>query len=115
VRASTLRFLRFSTVVNTEVITAVEVTAGNVVDGVVATQLLDDVLHPSEPIVDCTVYGDASYGTAEVVETLENAGIEANVKVQAPSSREGMHSQERCVCYAVYWPRAAFKSATERW
>jgi dihydrodipicolinate synthase/N-acetylneuraminate lyase len=34
------------------------------------------------------VYGDASYGTAEIVEHVEhveNAGAEANVKVQPPS------------------------------
>ncbi len=29
-----------------------------------------------------------------LVEKLENAGIEANVKVQAPSAREGMYSQD---------------------
>jgi hypothetical protein len=38
------------------------------------------------------VYGDASYGTADLVEKLESAGVEPNVKVQPPSAREGMFS-----------------------
>jgi len=90
-----------------EIITAVDVTAGNVGDGAAAKSLLADVLvsTPStehdkeqeaspadeEPI---EVYGDASYGTADVVEMLEQAGIEPNVKVQPPSAREGMYSQD---------------------
>ena len=88
-----------------EIITAVDVTAGNVGDGAVAKNLLADVLasveqdkeqdgsHASaeEPL---EVFGDASYGTADVVETLEQAGIEPNVKVQPPSAREGMYSQD---------------------
>jgi hypothetical protein len=40
------------------------------------------------------VYGDASYGTADLVEKLESAGVEPNVKVQPPSAREGMFSQD---------------------
>ena len=90
---------------DSEIITAIEVTAGNVGDGSVAKSLLADVLPstdeekvqdsahaPAEERVE--VYGDASYGTADVVETLEQAGIEPNVKVQPPSAREGMYSQD---------------------
>ena len=90
---------------DSEIITAVDVTAGNVGDGSVAKSLLADVLPstdeekvqdavhaPAEERVE--VYGDASYGTADVVETLEQAGIEPNVKVQPPSAREGMYSQD---------------------
>ena len=40
------------------------------------------------------VYGDASYGTADLVARLEGANIEANVKVQSPSARKGMFSQD---------------------
>jgi Transposase DDE domain/Transposase domain (DUF772) len=95
---------------DSEIITAIEVTAGNVGDGAVALRLVDDVLATAEeekaaaasvtssevqrerePI---EVYGDASYGTADIVEALEHAGIEANVKVQAPAAREGMYSQD---------------------
>ena len=41
------------------------------------------------PPPKATVYGDASYGTAEIVEMIEAAGAEANVKVQAPSAPAG--------------------------
>lgn len=90
---------------DSEIITAVDVTAGNVGDGSVAKVLLADVLPSTEKdeVQDAEhapadepveVFGDASYGTADVVETLEQAGIEPNVKVQPPSAREGMYSQD---------------------
>jgi len=100
---------------DSEIITAVDVTAGNVGDGSVAKVLLADVLpstendevqdavHATAEVQDAAhataadpveVFGDASYGTADVVETLEQAGIEPNVKVQPPSAREGMYSQD---------------------
>lgn len=40
------------------------------------------------------MYGDASYGTAEIVEHIEEAGGEANVKVQSPSSAAGTFSKD---------------------
>jgi len=41
------------------------------------------------------IYGDASYGTADLVEKIEAAGAEANVKVQAASPpRVGLYSQD---------------------
>lgn len=100
---------------DSEIITAIEVTAGNVGDGSVAKILLADVLPSTEKdeVQDASpapadmqdaspapaqapveVFGDASYGTADVVEALEQAGIEPNVKVQPPSAREGMYSQD---------------------
>jgi len=85
-----------------EIITATEVTAGNAGDASAAEVLLADVLTsaddtaPSEAKRDekREVYGDASYGTADLVEKLESAGVEPNVKVQPPSAREGMFSQD---------------------
>ena len=85
-----------------EIITATEVTAGNAGDASAAEVLLADVLTSaqnaatSEAEGDETreVYGDASYGTADLVEKLESAGVEPNVKVQPPSAREGMFSQD---------------------
>lgn len=102
---------------DTEIITATEVTAGNVGDASAAEALLKDVLPPpaseaaeaeggagetsvpeegqpqaAEPV---EVYGDASYGTADLVEKVEAAGLEADMKVQAPSPpRKGMFSQD---------------------
>ena len=82
-----------------EIITATEVTAGNVGDASAAEVLLADLLAgapdaaPSDE-TKCEVYGDASYGTADLVEKLENADIVPNVKVQPPSAREGMFSRD---------------------
>lgn len=109
-----------------ELITAAEVTAGNVADGTVAMKLLEEVLPPkpkepeavtegereasvasSRPPVDSTssppasttsadveVYGDASYGTAEVLVHLEEAGAEPIVKVQAATARDGFYTKD---------------------
>jgi len=85
-----------------EIITATEVTAGNVGDANAAEVLLADVLTNEDDATsdeaqnDATpeVYGDASYGTADLVEKLESAGVEPNVKVQPPAAREGMFSQD---------------------
>jgi hypothetical protein len=97
---------------DSEIITATEVTAGNAGDATAAEVLLADVLPPNEAeaslvpqktetsaatVTDSEplkVYGDASYGTAELVERLDSSDIEANVKVQRPSAREGMFSQD---------------------
>jgi hypothetical protein len=95
---------------DSEVIVATEVTPGNASDGSAAEALLRDVLEeaksesetqssaPSETSAQtpprAEAYGDASYGTAEIVEKLEAAGIEANVKVQAPSAPEGCFSKD---------------------
>jgi len=109
---------------DSEIITATEVTAGNVGDAAAAEVLLADVLpphatasgaastasaeaalaarneeaqHPVETLpveAAIEVYGDSSYGTAELVERLEGAGIEANVKVQPPAARDGMYAQD---------------------
>jgi IS5 family transposase len=91
---------------DSEIITATEVTAGNVGDAVPAETLLSDVLAQADEATDTTVaeqaaavepaqvYGDASYGTAELVEKLEAAGIEADTKVQPPSARDGKFSQD---------------------
>ena len=89
---------------DSEIITATEVTAGNAGDARVAEVLLRDVLtppkadapaEPTPPPKAAEVYGDASYGTAELVEKVEAAGVEANMKVQPPSPpRVGMFSQD---------------------
>lgn len=92
---------------DSEIITATEVTAGNAGDASVAEVLLADVIalaneagESRESTTDATdasrleVYGDGSYGTADLVEQLEIAGIEPNVKVQPPSAREGMYAQD---------------------
>jgi hypothetical protein len=110
---------------DSEIITATQVTAGNVADGQATEALLADVLRANavEPAqagvsppdgaaaidgssthlteantapatTHAEAYGDASYGTADIVERLQSAGVEANVKVQLPAARKGMFSQD---------------------
>jgi len=92
---------------DSEIITATEVTPGNVGDASAAETLLADLLadtaapEPSDAVSTSSdaasepeVFGDASYGTADLVEKLESAGIVPNVKVQPPSARDGMFSQD---------------------
>jgi hypothetical protein len=96
---------------DSEIITATEVTAGNVGDACAAEVMLKDVL-PSQATVTqpgdgmaeartpfeaepIEVYGDASYGTADLVEKVKAAGVDTNLKVQPPSPpRVGMFSQD---------------------
>jgi len=112
---------------DSEIITAVAVTAGNVGDATAAPALLRDVLRdvsseaiiaPDEVAMDvsdanatptdsCSVpteceaerpieiYGDASYGSAELLELIENGGAAAEVKVQPPSARIGQFTQDK--------------------
>jgi hypothetical protein len=88
-----------------------DVTPGNVGDGQAAGPLLDEVLAEAKAHSDeespVEVFGDASYGTVGIVEKLEEANIEVNVKVQEPSPpKKGFFSksdftidlQEQTVC-----------------
>ena len=94
---------------DSEIITATAVTPANVPDGSVAEELLADVLSPTDAAADqqepapaqkqTSTDGDepprAEDGTADVLERLEEAGIEPNVKVQRASpSHTGMYSQD---------------------
>lgn len=85
---------------DSEIITATEVTAGNAGDASAAEALLQDVLTTSDKAKETKgveVYGDASYGTADLVQKLEGASIEPNVKVQAPSVRGDFFAQNAFV------------------
>lgn len=109
---------------DSEIITASVVTAGNVADGRVTKELLEEILPaktPSEkavapvegdageasatPAVETIesattpekpveVYGDASYGTAEVLLHLEEAGAEPYVKVQGATAPGGLFTKD---------------------
>ena len=98
---------------DSEIITATAVTTASASDGSVAEELLADLLSPDDATLEAQasaaagttsegderqpaeVYGDAAYGTADLVERLEQAGVEPNVKVQGASPpRKGMYSQD---------------------
>jgi hypothetical protein len=83
---------------DSEIITATDVTPGNVGDGAAAEALIGAELEEAKKTDagdKVEIYGDASYGTADLVEKIEAVGAEANVKVQAASPpRQGMYSQD---------------------
>jgi DDE family transposase/transposase-like protein DUF772 len=100
---------------DSEFITATHVTAGNVGDADAAPELLREVLTPAiQPIDAATpgdqprtsepnhatpaqIYGDASYGSAALLEVIENGGAIAEVKVQPSPSVKGCFSQDKFV------------------
>jgi hypothetical protein len=47
------------------------------------------MVEPATDAAPMEVFGDSSYGTAELIEKIEAAGAVANVKVQAPSAPTG--------------------------
>jgi hypothetical protein len=82
---------------DSELIVATDVTAGNVADAVPAAAMLGEALHTGKQAADdavVEVYGDSSYGTAALVEHIEDAGAEANVKVQPPAAARGRFAQD---------------------
>ena len=97
---------------DSEIIVNTVVTPGNAADGSVAKELLESDLGKNAPVntgesepattdlsapkeVPLVVYGDSSYGTADVIEHLESAGAEPNVKAQAPSAPAGKFGKDR--------------------
>ena len=85
---------------DSEIITAVAVTPGNAGDVEPVAGLIADLTHPDpahQPTADDekpTVYGDSAYGAGDVLEQLENAGIEAMTKVQPPVAPGGMFTKD---------------------
>lgn len=100
---------------DSEFITATHVTAGNVGDADAAPELLREVLtsaaqptaaaaptsgdepRTSEPneATPAEIYGDASYGSAALLEVIENGGAIAEVKVQPSPAVKGCFSQDK--------------------
>jgi hypothetical protein len=97
---------------DSEIVTATSVTAGNTGDAQAAAGLLADILpEPAEPddevtdgevtgevsdgdVMQATVYGDAAYGSGELLERLEEAGVEVKVKVQPPVNSGGHFTKD---------------------
>ncbi|WP_433358700.1 IS1182 family transposase [Streptosporangium sp. CA-115845] len=86
---------------DSEIVTATTVTAGNVGDADPAVGLLADIL--SQPDRDRpergagergAVYGDAAYGTGRLLARLEQADIEANLKVQKANAPGGRFTKD---------------------
>ena len=86
-----------------EVITGLTVTAGNVGDAAVTTDLLKDCLPAAgesagaDPVGPVEVYGDSAYGAASVLSELDRAGAVAMVKVQAATALRGQITKDEFV------------------
>ena len=73
---------------DSEIIVATEVTSGNVADGVAAMRLLREVLADADADERVEIYGDSSYGTAELVDHIESTHSENQARDQAePAAR----------------------------
>jgi hypothetical protein len=98
---------------DSELIVATTVTAANGSDAAAADELLADELpsadeppHSEPPTAEqsgperdddersLSVYGDSAYGSGELVNRLEQAGAQANCKVQPPVSPGGRFSKD---------------------
>jgi hypothetical protein len=85
---------------DSEIITAVAVTPGNTGDVGPVADLIADLTHPDpaeHPTAgdDKVLYGDASYGAGDVLEQLEQAGIEARTKVAPAVAPGGMFTKDQ--------------------
>lgn len=75
---------------DSEIVTATAVTPGNAGDAGVAPALLEgDLADADEAAEPVTVYGDAAYGSGELLTRLEAAGAELRIKVQPPTASAG--------------------------
>ena len=94
---------------DSELITNTIVTPGNTGDGAVAEQLIEDLLSNDSPTNDNPtndnptnestserkVYGDASYGTGDFQQCLENENIESGCRTQPPAAPGGLFAKDR--------------------
>jgi hypothetical protein len=94
-----------------EIITATGVTPGNSGDAEAAAGLLADLLPGHQDSAGGTasgpgaaggndqpaVYGDAAYGSGDLLEQLEDAGIHAGIKCQPPAAVKGCFPKDRFI------------------
>jgi hypothetical protein len=82
---------------DSEIITATQVTAGNTGDAQPVAELITDLTSPAtgEPGEHGAVYGDAAYGAGDVLEQLDNAGLDAKTKVQPPVAPAGKYTKDQ--------------------
>ena len=90
---------------DSEIITATTVTPGNAGDASAAEDLISDLLEESTADVSepgpaseadrGSVYGDNAYGTGQLHDRLERAGIESKCKTQQPVAAGGLFAKDR--------------------
>jgi hypothetical protein len=81
---------------DSEIITDTQVTAGNIGDGAVAADLIDDLIVSAGQAPDeRAVYGDSAYGTGEIHDLLADNNITDRCKTQPPVAADGMFPKDR--------------------
>src|SRR5258708_15406918 len=84
---------------DSEIITATAVTPGNSGDAEAAAGLLADLLAAGPGGIagqdQPAVYGDAAYGSGELLDKVEQAGLHAGIKVQPPPAPQGHFPKDR--------------------
>jgi len=81
---------------DSEIITDTVVSAGNVGDAAVATDLIGDLLGSDSDVPDgAAVYGDSAYGTGEFQDTLAGNDIVSRCKTQPPTAPGGRFAKDR--------------------
>jgi hypothetical protein len=87
---------------DSEIVTAATVTPGNSGDAEAAADLLTDVLPAADTKAAAqaaaqagVVYGDAAYGSGELLEQLDDAGIGVGIKVQPPAAVKDHFPKDR--------------------
>ncbi len=96
---------------DSEIVTATQATAGNSGDAEVAESLLDDLLPGDQDSAagqdgaravaaaagegQPAVYGDAAYGSGELIGRLDGAGVYNGIKCQPPAAVKGCFPKDR--------------------
>jgi hypothetical protein len=83
---------------DSEVITATAVTAGNAADTEPVADLLRDLLETpptSDGEAAPIAYGDAAYGAGEILQHLDEAGVQTRLKVQPPVAPAGQFTKDQ--------------------
>jgi hypothetical protein len=96
---------------DSELITATTATAGNLGDAAAAPQLLAELIDQVDgdrptpttaseagggrPAPTPTAYGDSAYGTGPLLASLQSAGIDPRVKIQAPVAPRGHFTKDQ--------------------
>ncbi len=80
---------------DSELITATALTPANTGDAEPAPELIADLLdQPATEEDPAGVYGDSAYGAGEILDLLDQAGIDAKTKVQPPVAPDGHYTKD---------------------
>ena len=80
---------------DSEIITDTEVSAGNIGDAAVASELIGDLVGAGDDSAGSVVYGDSAYGSGEFQDTLADHDIVSRCKTQPPTAPGGRFTKDQ--------------------